>query len=600
MTDKTDSIAIVGGGAAAVTALCEILKKLNDSPSSLERLSIDVFDINQTLGAGFAYDPEQWSPCQLMNHSGWNQQTPRPHELDKPQEWSFNDFLVWLGTENGLQCLEQHPEFYSVLGIEDLNSWKPDPEVFYPRGLFGYYLQNVFAETVDALKKMGIPVTVHSETEVIGYETALAKTSLTYRHDNTVSLSQPFKNIIVLTGHWPCTRSTSDFIIDGTKKATERFLALDNTPKKSNIGFIGMGLTGIDYLIETASYFGNFNRQIDGQFTYTAHPGKKISFQCFSRNGLFSNVRPIGWKNFPKQHWTEQQLKAIYKEGFALKDLITLVTKEARVIDPNLSWRRLVGLDSAGAENYLDKCISDAKNPNSTGAKLFFLLSSMAYGNLPAHTDKGLGLFFNLVGDIYANLNSASQQEFRKSFLSHYIRHFAPTSMVNGEKLKALFNAGVLNTHATHSYADLCPTSNGVDVVYIENGVEKNVNCARVFMAIGQSGKITEHPSTLMQQLLKDFGAPHSSPENDRVTELSVNKNYRLVSGEEYSGTSTNAPSDFFLLGPALAAWGIDRGFLTGYTDALAKVVESIFESEANNSYIQGLNFFEAKREQRY
>jgi uncharacterized NAD(P)/FAD-binding protein YdhS len=602
-------LCIIGAGFTGTAALCEILKILTETQSNeikaalKKDLEITVIEQGARFGCGYAYNPDIWSACHRLNHDAGSQQPPKFTAEDSIQDWQFRDFYNWL-KENGRRFLKEHPAYAQELDIVDLDTWQPSLTEYYPRGLFGLYLEDVFEKTVARLKDEGIAIECLNNTKVSGYlyevdiqqtllppVTLVCENSLTQQSIVSHAL-KGIKDILICTGHWQLPTPNHPRILSGIP-AQEQSNCLNSIDVDKPFFVKGTGLTGVDYILQIAQHFGSFKRDETSQaLIYHPHNPHIIpQIIAASRKGLLPNVRPTWTPPKDFQHWTYTSLHDCLDDMGLLRisELIPLIEKELHAqTGKAVDWEVLAGLKSEDAYSCLQEDLLRAKQ----GDTIFCTLSKMAYGDLKAHTTRSLAMFFMQFGGLFESLHPADKELFNTSFLSHYLRYLAPMSPINAEKLSALFDKRCLNVLklAQTTCQVAVDDTHGifVELTNPQNDQKVRTEIAAFFDATGQQSSVTNHPSPFIQQLLKDgYGSRICVAQNDQDeyrqytrAGFGVKSHTMQIGLQHYQDL---AISPFRMVGALVDSWPQDRGFATGSVDLMSRVVEDMLRVSSHN-----------------
>ncbi len=601
-------LCIIGAGFTGTAALCEILKTLTETQSNeikaalKKDLEITVIEQGARFGCGYAYNPDIWSACHRLNHDAGSQQPPQFTAEDSIQDWQFRDFYNWL-KENGRRILEEHPAYAQELDIVDLNTWQPSLTEYYPRGLFGLYLEDVFEKTVSELENKGITILCFNNTKVIGYTyntneqtqtlpavDLLCENSLTQRPLG----SDAFKSInetLICSGHWRPTPPMHPHILSGIPLQKQQQIL--KTAKNDNPFFVkGTGLTGIDYILQIADTFGDFQRDSSsGRLVYNSHNDTPPLIIAASRKGLLPNVRPQWQPIKDFTHWTKENLESILDKNqyFRLSGIIPLVEAEILAQTGNpVDWLELLGLKAANAYTCLQSELSQAQQ----ASPIFCTLSVMAYGDLRAHTNPDLAEFFMQHGGVFERLHPEDKKFFNEQFLSHFLRYLAPMSPINGEKLKALFEKNCLEVEKLGADSCYVSTQESSTLSVTLPSRTEGINVAYYYDATNQERDVSDHPSPFIQQLLQEgYGSRTYSVQNTNNSSqqykrsgFGVNPHTMHIGLQEDRNI---AISPFRMVGALVDSWLQDRNFATGSVDLMPRVIQDILTGNSRNIYLK-------------
>lgn len=486
---------IVGTGFAGTCALWHVVQRLTDpcrrpslSPSAVTIVTVERGPVN---GPGYPYAKDN---VQLAHRCNNEASTMGIHG---------NDFVEWLAaskpwliTDYPEMVRETHP------GVE-LSEWQPENGEFYPRALFGLYLEKRFQETVERARAHGIDVQQYVRHEAVdGYATeqgfALSLRSLDTDHEFTVD---GIDRVLLSTGHWqskatdPLSGESGYVMVpyppDAVKAAVaERIRSRRARGERPCVFVQGMGPSGIDAIMTLCG---------DGEFTYT-DDGHVASYQpaaqageeplhivAGSRCGFFPPVRgPL--VPYEPHHLTEERLAEIRRDHqghLKIERILELLDQDLRrATEGAVGW-------------------NDIKNPryHSAREKLASDLRDSYTGNL-VHTIvlKARRMRF------YNQLEPSDKAAYDRLLDTHFIRTAVPMPSANAEKLLAVMDAGILTT-VRQGY-DAPRTAVGEDgdfrITYrSDEGGRSTLRADCVIRASGQDFSMENHPSPLVQNLLR-------------------------------------------------------------------------------------------------
>ncbi|MFJ6749132.1 FAD/NAD(P)-binding protein [Streptomyces sp. NPDC091266] len=568
----TVAYCIIGTGFAGTCALWHLVQRLTDPcrrpslpPSALTIVTVERGPVN---GPGYPYANDN---VQLAHRCNNEASTMGIHGND------FVDWLVerkpWLIKEHPELVLETHP------GIE-LDAWQPDDGEFYPRALFGIYLEERFQEAVERARAHGIDTQQYLRHEAVdGYATeqgfALSLRSLDTDHEVTVD---GLDRVLLSTGHWQA-RTTDSLSADGGYVASpyppdavkaavaERIRSRRARGERPCVFVQGMGPSGIDAIMTLCG---------DGEFTYTddghiasyrpvAYAGEEpLHIVAGSRSGFFSPVRgPLA--PYEPHHLTEENLAEIRRDHqgqLKIERILDLLDKDLERA-------------TAGAVRWHD--VTHPRYP-SAREKLASDLRASYTGNLVyTITLKARRMRF------YSRLEPADKATYDRLLDTHFIRTAVPMPSANAEKLLALMDAGILTT-VRQGY-DAPRTAVGEDgdfrISYrSDEGGRSTLRADCVISAGGHDFSMENHPSPLVQNLLKRGEiVPHE--EGGYVTggiALDARGGYRVM---KRTG-GVRVPSPYLAsYGSPVRFWQHEHNFAGAFVEAAEWVAEDWLDAAA-------------------
>ncbi|MGW7577223.1 FAD/NAD(P)-binding protein [Streptomyces sp. NPDC054765] len=563
---------IIGTGFAGTCALWHLVQRLTDprrkpslSPSAVTIVTVERGPVN---GPGYPYAKDN---AQLAHRCNNEASTMGIHGND------FVDWLVeskpWLIRDYPELVLETHP------GIE-LGEWQPDNGEFYPRALFGRYLEKRFQEAVERARAHGIDAQEYVRHEAVdGHATeqgfALSLRNLDTGHEFTVD---GLDRVLLSTGHWQSTAAgdlsgdggyvASPYPPDAVKAAVaERIRSRRAHGERPCVFVQGMGPSGIDAIMTLCG---------EGEFTYT-YDGHIASYQpvaqageeplhivAGSRCGFFSPVRgPLA--PYEPHHLTEENLAEIRRDHqghLEIERILELLDKDLRRA-------------TAGAVGW-----NDVTNPRYPSAKekLASDLQDSYTGNLVYTIAlKARRMRF------YSRLEPSDKATYDRLLDTHFIRTAVPMPSANAEKLLALMDAGILTT-VKQGY-DAPPIAvregGGFRITYqSDEGGQSTLRADCVIRASGQDFRMENHPSPFVQNLLKRGEiVPHE--EGGYATggiALDARGGYRVM--KRMGGVCVPSPH-LTSYGSPVRFWQHEHNFAGAFVEAAEWVADDWFDVAA-------------------
>ncbi|WP_394845554.1 FAD/NAD(P)-binding protein [Pendulispora brunnea] len=487
---------IVGTGFAGTCALWHLVQRLTapHQSSSPETSAITIITVERGTvnGPGYPYSKDN---VQLAHRCNNQASTMSIHG---------NDFIDWM-TENKSRLIRDHAELVLEThpGIT-LADWQPDNDEFYPRALFGLYLEQRFQEALERALAHGIHVHQYMRHEAIDGRTEGETFSLTLRQLDTHEefTIGGLDRVLLSTGHWQTKAADAVAKSDGfmaspyppgaVKSAVaNKVRSQPGRTEPPRVFVQGMGPSGIDAILTLCD---------EGEFTYT-HDGHVASYRAAafpgaggplhivagSRCGFFSPIRgPLA--TYEMHHLTEERLAAMRREqnGYLKIDAIL------ELLD--LELRRATG----GAVGWAD--VVSPRYP-SAREKLAVDLRDSYTGNLVYTVVlKARRMRF------YSVLEPRDKAVYDRMLDTHFIRTAVPMPAANAEKLLALMDAGVLSV-VKLGYDAPAPVVDADGAFRIacqsDDGQPITIRADCMIRASAQDFAMNLHPSPLMQNLLR-------------------------------------------------------------------------------------------------
>lgn len=485
-----------------------------------------------------------------------------------------NDFVDWL-VESKPWLIRDHPEFILEThpGIE-LGAWQPTDGEFYPRALFGIYLQRRFQEAVERARAHGIEVQQYVRHEAVdGYPTedgfTLTLRGLDTHHEFIVD---GLDRVLLSLGHWQPENTdalserggylASPYPPDAVHTTVSSWVRSRRKSGERPCVFVqGMGPSGIDAVMTLCG---------DGEFTYThdghiasyrpaARPGEEpLHIVAGSRSGFFSPVRgPLA--DYTLHHLTEENLADIRRDHqgqLRIEPLLELLDKELRrATGGTVGWHDVATPRRTCAQDKLADDLRDA----STGNLVYTIV-------LKARRMR-----------FYNRLAPRDKATYDRLLDTHFIRTAVPMPVANAEKLLALMDAGILTT-IRQGY-DAPPIQVAEDgrflIPYRSAGGERKTLRADCLVRAGaQDFSMARHPSPFVQNLLRRGEiVPHE--EDGYVTggiALDGDGTYRVL---RRSADGGRMPSPHLAsYGSPVRFWQHEHNFAGAFVEAAERVAE--------------------------
>ncbi|WP_446901698.1 FAD/NAD(P)-binding protein [Burkholderia sp. YIM B11467] len=316
MTTSTNaavaSVAIVGGGAACVSLLHQLIPHCVDRRAS--PLDILVFEKKPAVGPGLAYQ-EDGEALVLNRIADAMSISPTDTTL-------FSRWMLWKA------CYSREIREATGDGF---------PDTYVARRLFGRFLHDAFLEIQRVAASRGISVRVIHETV-----TAIDRRSVPCVH--TESGSWPATHIVLATGH---TNPKDYYGLAGH----DRYLHfaypvsehLGKLRSVASICILGASLTAIDVAVSLQAV------------------GYRGRIDMLSKRGLLPYVKGKSYPSHTLRHLTGQALARMTGGGTAkigLRTMFRLFRRELRAV--GVSWKVLFGAECGPADAHLDAQIRSA------------------------------------------------------------------------------------------------------------------------------------------------------------------------------------------------------------------------------------------------
>jgi len=233
-------IAIIGGGFSGTLVLANLV-------ADARTTEIDLFEARDDCGPGTAYRTRD--RVHLLNV-----------RADRMGAMEPEDFCRWLKTERGRQaCAEFSPG--RVVEATD----------YAPRALYGCYLKDLLARTLDIAKRRGVRVRI---VRAAVTDMVLHKDGLEIVADGTRSKASL---AILATGNFPprplaalsrAAQRSPRYVADPWRAGTALADRVGRLPRKSTILIFGTGLTAVDCVLSLCA------RGFDGKIIAVSRHGR--------------------------------------------------------------------------------------------------------------------------------------------------------------------------------------------------------------------------------------------------------------------------------------------------------------------------------------
>ncbi|WP_294231866.1 FAD/NAD(P)-binding protein [uncultured Chryseobacterium sp.] len=252
---KTDSIAIIGGGPAALFAVKHLIseKVLPDI--------LYIFEKSDRLGAGMPYSERGACREHVANVSA----NELPHLPETLTEYIKR------------KPYHEDPDFSDYRNINEYQ--------VIPRLLLGNYMEEQFKLLLNEARKLGADIKVHKETAVTDiHRKEDALFHITTERDETFVCSR----VILCTGHhWPKKYEEQVKGWYDSPYPPSKF----TTPTDHAVAIRGTSLTAVDAVKTLARLNGTFTKK-DHEYTYTRHENSQnFSMTLFSKRGYLPALR---------------------------------------------------------------------------------------------------------------------------------------------------------------------------------------------------------------------------------------------------------------------------------------------------------------------
>jgi uncharacterized NAD(P)/FAD-binding protein YdhS len=438
-------ITIVGSGASALALLYNLLQQAPEDTG--HATTIYLVEKRGTFGPGAAYAEDAASNL-LNTKTGFI--TPFH---DRP-----GDFLQWL-KDNERLWQRAFPEF------------RPDPDSYAPRPLFGLYMQSRMAWIVkEALKKTIRIIQVDAEA----VDVAKVGENFVTRTNCTLSLTSNY--VFLCCGTMPARQPTHAEQSGRVLATPYPISELPRTiPADASVGIIGARLSCIDAVIGL----------IEG--------GHRGPITIHSRSGHFPSVRGTQGRITPRLLTADHIDALVRQKGkLSLRDLVQLVVQEMSLQSNQITtFPVLPPAPPASLADYLDQEIALAG-----GARLW---QAVLYATNP------------VIDKLWNALTDGDKAELLARYFSTFMAYRVSIPVENARKIRQYLQQGQLSFVAGDM--QITPAENGGMRVATSGPGGQAGTCREYDYLVNATGSpraVTELDSRLIANLLaKGTLAPH-------------------------------------------------------------------------------------------
>jgi uncharacterized NAD(P)/FAD-binding protein YdhS len=556
MDDNTlKKFCIIGMGFSGTCTFINFIKKLLNEKDIQNNCSITLIEQKRSNGHGYPYDKNDLLPAHLCNNPASSMSL-----------WD-NDFIDWM-IENKTRLITECSHLVKQTH-SDLNEIEfPDPNEFYPRALFGIYLNERFLEYLNIAKQNNIKVEVYNGYEAIdGYQSkGLYNLIIQDLMQNTTQELKGFSKILLSTGHWTAKDQGDSNPLFAKPYPFQNILTKVNILKdqktKTNVLVRGMGPSGVDAILTLFSQ-GTFQYQNKVITNYKASDSDStINIYAASRSGYFPAVR--GNKpNYEFKYFTQNtfpELEQYLKRKLSLDDVIELLDLELKnATKGQISFDEISNLKFKNAYEKL-KYDLNHQNINDLINTIILKVRRMKF---------------------YRHLNEIDKKRYDKELDHLFIRLAVPIPLENAQRLKLLFDSGLLKTIKLGYLNSNIQLSK--NIVHINNSLENQVSFNLVINTISQNFDIKKHPSKLIQSLLnqKEIIPNIEGSYNTGGLMLDGYETYKVLQNHKgYIGAS----QFFYCIGVLTRYWQNERNFSQAIVEAADSVSNEWIELLINHN----------------
>ena len=387
-------------------------------------------------GKGTPYGLDKNSPTSLLNVAAAGMSIDGDNPLD---------FVLWLKELELKGELTQRLGEASELGLCPASARTSG---YYPRVLYGQYTRQRLEECMARAKAVGIKVTLHDHTEVVGVDNSeRAGQRVHFKQSGvTEERHEDVSHVFYTTGHhseeqktkykkskrainFPASREDIESVINPTPDAERK------------VAVIGSSLSGVDAIFSVLLHPNVGKLVWDGNNPSYHHLNKKISVDCYSRRGYFSKVRPdsnldieldqLGLPNIEKLRNAGQITLDTVKQAIEQDMNAQLAMKARGKLPPdfNIDTIKKAVVDPF---KYLEEDVQWAEDGDPSNLNGYVRWYQVMHSMFPA------------LQVIYRNLSTADRLAFNRDYGSFFLWAFAPMPVRSAKVLLAMRKAGAL------------------------------------------------------------------------------------------------------------------------------------------------------------
>jgi uncharacterized NAD(P)/FAD-binding protein YdhS len=472
--------AIIGGGLTATSMICQLTDKLEvlqgEARSIISALSIDLFEKQDMVGPGTVHNDRFVLPFHVTNMCAGDMSV----RADRPAE-----FQAWV-LKNRESLAADFPELADMVTGTGSGDGMCQ---HYPRAIMGAYLKSQIEEASRTAEGIGLQLSIHAGCEADDLDVADRLIYLSIKNaSGSRERTGPFDGVLLATGHW-AKPAEHDRWVPSPWPADE---LLRKIPPGSRVGVLGSSLSAIEVAL-TLTSDGRFKRGSDGRLTYLpSDTPRKLTL--YSRRGLLPRVRGrIGSRK--NRFLSVERLRskiADHPHRLRLAELFELLDQElSAAYGRRTDWDRLLNPKRQPAA-LLEEDLACSQSGDGPEGELVW--------------QTVLVQIFPLVRALYLNLEPGERHRFDREFNTHFFLHAATQPAMNGEKLLALMEAGMVSVVRIGSdyRLDVDDAAGNFTIAFRGPGGNLRRDIFSYCVdARGQTRSVASDPSPLIRSLLK-------------------------------------------------------------------------------------------------
>lgn len=486
---------IIGAGVTGVGVLRGIAETLPQAGK--DRLSrVDIIERSEQIGAGMPHGHANNQPEHVLNvrikdmeldpgdFPAWLDEN-RPIIKDR-LERIFRDRADLLCRRLSAEARGGQAKLQERLLAQALHKLDTTDRRIghYSRIVYGWYLEDCFAQLCDRLRSMNVDVVLHGKTEATDLKPKTGSGYQVSMHSAQGQTEIEADQVVLTTGHWQRDNATfqgqkiqniwpSQNLVDELWDLSAKL----TTKPSMNIAILGSSLSAIDALKTVISAGGGLIHEDTGKVQFhqpellTTLPGgvsRQVKVDFISRNGLLPVVRGRQ-SNYTNQHLTLAAINKATQNGIKPLKLATVWKLLKKDLDaayasyglsnPYKNWKSFTTRDSSDPFKQLATDLQQAEKGDAPDGTLIWQTVYIQAGDA----------FF----EAYRHLTPVERKMFDTTQLTtEHFRKVGPIPQEVARELLALNREGFLSVKRTDA---LSPAANPTyDVILEGRGQERD------------------------------------------------------------------------------------------------------------------------------
>lgn len=453
--ENIDSIALIGGGPAALFVLKHLLSE------KVHPKTLYIFEKNNRLGAGMPYSKHGANQEHVANVSA--NELPELYEnlasyIDRMPANKYPDFV-----KNG-----------------NINEY----EVI-PRLILGDYLEEQFNKYINLALKSGIDVKIHTEKKVQDISKKDNENYSVLTEDGT---TYPASKIIICTGHsWPQKNEKTTKNWFDSPYPPSKFTYATNYP----VAIRGTSLTAVDAIKTLTRLNGKFITKNDEVIFEINEESKNFSLTLFSKRSFLPALRFHTEGDLYSEGWimSEDEIYDYKKTNGGFVDLDYVFNLNFKQPLRKKNEKFYQEIKDLSIEEFVEKMLTIREELDSF--ELFKAEYSEAQKSIDRHESvawkEALSAFSYAINYPAKHFSAEDMLRFRKTLLPLISVIIASLPQSSYREIIALYNAGIIQLVSVDDESYIEPhDQEGAVYHYTENGIKKNEHYRLYIDAIGQ------------------------------------------------------------------------------------------------------------------